>query len=82
VPVTLKKGETLRYDGGDAAVVYSKNWQVVATIPLRQADWVLPTGIQTVQFDCRFEQAEDNAAARLEFVLTGPEEVIRWEEKR
>lgn len=77
VPIALKKGESLRYDGGEAAVVYAKNWQVVSKVPLRQEDWVFPSGTQTVQFDCRFEQPDENAAAKLEFILTGPAERLK-----
>lgn len=77
IPVALKKGETLRYEGGKEAVVYSKNWDVISKIPLRHEDWVFPSGTQTLQFDCRFEYPEENAAAKVEFILVGPEERLR-----
>lgn len=77
VPVALKNGESLRYDGDEEAIIYTKNWQIVAKIPLSQADWVLPTGTQTIQFDCRFEQPEENAAAKLELILRGPAERLK-----
>jgi hypothetical protein len=77
VPITLKKGETLRYDGGAEAVVYSKNWQVTSKILLRQEDWMLPAGSHTLQFDCRFEHPGENASAKAEFILVGPTEQLR-----
>lgn len=77
IALTLRKGETLRYDGGTTATVYSQNWQVVSTIPMRPDDWTLAAGTSTsIQFDCRFGQPLEQAAAKLEFVLAGPEETI------
>ncbi|MBL7809316.1 MAG: hypothetical protein JNN28_15970 [Saprospiraceae bacterium] len=52
--VTLKKGYTLKYTGGQEARVYDAQWHLLETIPVLDGPLVLPAGSNTVLFDARF----------------------------
>lgn len=77
IPAALKKGQSLKYEGGGFVVVMDSSWQVIGAVPLNSEDFLVGGGDHTLQFDCRFTPGE-GAAAKLEIRLLGsPEPVAR-----
>jgi len=70
LPITLKKNETLKYEGGDKAIIYSSNWEKISTIDIDESEMKLKKGEHSVTFDCEFKGDED-AKAKIEIRLFG-----------
>ena len=65
----LKKGEVLRYEGGDKATVYSANWKKLRDVSIDLNGFSLKKGQHQLHFDCTFLAPEEGAAAKLEWRL-------------
>ena len=70
LPITLKKNETLKYEVGDKAILYSPNWEKISTIKIDESEMKLKKGEHSVTFDCEFKGDED-AKAKIEIRLFG-----------
>lgn len=66
LPITLKKGQILKYTGNYEAMLYDSNWQQLKKIKMNPADFKLSSGVNTLSVDCRFEKASKEAALKLE----------------
>jgi hypothetical protein len=75
LPISLKNGETIKYLGGNKAVVYNGSWQKIKSIPMEPALCSVSKGEHTVTFDCVFSAAE-KAQAKLELRVVGDAEKI------
>lgn len=71
IPVTLEKGQTLKFTTGSEAVVYDKNWQALKKIPMNMALLNCPAGQQELTLDARFEGSAESAKLKLEFIFYG-----------
>ncbi|MCL6267101.1 hypothetical protein [Flagellimonas myxillae] len=73
--VTLQPGQYLKYNGGKEAVLYSKTWNRIRSIPMDAGQWTINKGDNTLQVDCQFHGTEE-ASLKLELKTAGhPEEV-------
>jgi hypothetical protein len=75
LPVTLKKGETIKYSGGKQAIVYDRNWRTIKSIKMDPAQCSISKGDHTVTLDCDFSAA-DEAQAKLELRVVGDTEEV------
>ncbi len=55
-PITLKDGETIKYDGGEFAILYDENWQKLQE--LRVDPFSLTEGDHTLILDCLFPEGD------------------------
>jgi len=76
LPLTLKPDESLKYTGGDKAIIYNRTWQKIKEIPIKSADLKISKGDHTITFDCSFNNEKDNALAKFEVRITGNAEKI------
>lgn len=76
LPVTLEQGQTLKYTGGEAAVVYDRNWKRLRDIDVDPSGLLVSPGEHTVTFDCSFA-GNEASLAKLELRFEGPAEQIR-----
>jgi len=65
LPVTLQPGQTIKYSGGDTAVIYSKNWQKIKEIEIDVETFTISKGKHSLSFDCKFAESEE-ALVKLE----------------
>jgi hypothetical protein len=72
IPITLEKGQTLKYTEGTDAVLYDQRWQILRKIPINASLLQCAAGNQQVQVDCRFEGTSENPKVKLEFLFYGP----------
>jgi hypothetical protein len=72
IPITLEKGQTLKYTEGTDAVLYDQHWQILRKIPINASLLQCAAGNQQVQVDCRFEGTSENPKVKLEFLFYGP----------
>ncbi|MFC1782684.1 hypothetical protein ACFL02_03745 [Planctomycetota bacterium] len=66
LPAVLRKGQTIKYSGGNKAIVYDSNWQIVREFDINPSDFKVSKGENSVAFDCNFDKAEKEARVKLE----------------
>ncbi|MBN1560033.1 hypothetical protein JW998_07265, partial [candidate division KSB1 bacterium] len=76
LPISLKSGEKIKYNGGSEAILYSVNWQQMDTLALDPSLFGVSHGEHSLTFDCRFN-GEDESRAKLEIRLLGQAEKVR-----
>ncbi len=69
--VTIKAGQTFKYSGGNKGYLYDSNWQIIHEVNLDPADFKINPGENKVSIDCSFEQAEKDAAVKVELRTKG-----------
>ena len=74
-PLRLNMGETIKYIGGNNAIVYNKNWRRIKTIPINESACIVSAGEHSLRFDCKFEGAE-KPQAKLEVRIIGPAQKV------
>lgn len=75
-PITLEKGQTLKYTEGSEAVLYDNHWQIVRKIPVNTSLLHCTAGKQQVLVDARFEGTNEAPKLKLEFLFFGPAEKL------
>ncbi|MFC2097009.1 hypothetical protein ACFLSI_01615 [Bacteroidota bacterium] len=73
IPVRLKAEESIKYTGGDTAIIYSPSWQKIKEININPTDFKLAKGEHSLTFDCSFS---DNGIVKLEIRVSGTAEII------
>ncbi|MCP4727708.1 MAG: hypothetical protein GY863_21895 [bacterium] len=76
LPVLLKAGETVKYTGGNEAIIYSSNWRELRKVDIDPAVFTLSQGEHKITFDCTFTGGTE-PLAKLEIRITGPAERVR-----
>ncbi len=59
IPVKLKKGDAIRYDGGKEIQICDKNWRTIQTIAVDASKLEAPKGDISLIFSCKFASSED-----------------------
>ena len=77
LPVSMKSGENLTYDGGETASLFSKNWQKIKEVKLDQSALEISEGVHTINFDGSFSQEGTSALAKLEVRYYGPAQILK-----
>jgi hypothetical protein len=74
--IDLKKGETIKYQGGATALIYDENWQKTRVLRMDEAAWAISTGKHQLTFDCDFSNGTA-PLAKLELRLAGAAEPLK-----
>ncbi len=77
LPVTLKKGQILRYTGGDKGVVYDALWQKVSEFKADASDPVLDNNTHTLSLDCRFKKQGEAPHLKIEVRTVVKKETVK-----
>ena len=81
LPVTLKEGESIKYAGGNEAIIFSRTWQEKRRIPIDAALLQVAKGDHSLTFDCQFSEGKD-AVAKLEIRIVGEAEKLKSAKKK
>lgn len=76
LPITLQTGQTLKYSGGDRAIIYSKNWQQIKEIEIETNAFTMSKGKHSLTFNCKFEEGKD-VHVKLELRFMGTAEAVK-----
>jgi len=76
IPGGLRNGETIKYQGGPNAIVYSNNWEKIREIDMGQFNLELSKGKHRVQVDCSFTNVTESAKVKIEIRIIGNDENI------
>jgi hypothetical protein len=79
MPVALKKGQILKYIGGNQAKVYDANWQLVQTIVINPADFKVNPGENALSVDGQFGRVEETPQLKVEIRTFGAAEKVGLE---
>ena len=77
LPVSLAAGESIKYLGGETAVVYSTFLQKVKEIKINPEQFIIGNGSHTIVFDCRFSNKVKEPSAKFEVRIPGKAEEIK-----
>ena len=76
LPLTLLQGQTIKYTGGDKAIIYSKNWEKIDETEIDIDAFTLSQGKHSLSFDCKFAQSKE-ALVKLELRFIGKAEKVK-----
>jgi len=74
IPITLRNGESIKYNGGKTAIVYNENWQIIDELKIEPV--ILSSGDHSLTLDCSFVNGE-NVKLKLEVRVPGKKEMIK-----
>ncbi len=77
LPISLKAEESIKYTGGDKAIVYSNTWQKVKEIDINITALKVSKGEHSLTFDCLFVAEGKEPHAKLEVRIIGSAEEIK-----
>ena len=75
LPIRLNEGDSIVYEGGPEAVVYSNTWQILDTIEIAEASATIASGPNSVSFDPAMNSTEAGTL-RIEIRLKGESESV------
>jgi hypothetical protein len=75
IPVRLKSGQIIKYDGGNKATVYNKNWRKLKEFSIEPSALTISKGSHSLTFDCSFGKGE-KSYVKLEVRIPEPAEKI------
>ena len=76
LPITLKTGQTVKYTGGDKALVYNENWKKIRNITIDESLLIIGPAVHTLTFDCQFSGNGNKPQAKLELRIIGDKEAV------
>ncbi len=75
LPIHLRDGEVLVYEGGEEAVVYSPQWSILGTIPMDGATLIVGPGGHSLMLDATM-RGGDEGHLKVEIRLWGEAEFV------
>lgn len=69
-------GITIKYTGGDKAIIYSKNWKKIDEIEIDSDAVTLSQGKHLLSFDCKFADSKE-VHVKLEIRFIGKAETVK-----
>jgi hypothetical protein len=76
LPLTIEKGQTLKYTDGAEAILYDAHWQLLKQIPINPSMLQCEPGKIKLQFDCRFTGSNEDSKVKLEILFNGKTEKL------
>lgn len=77
VPVSLKTGESVRYSGGENAVVLDSNLREIKKIQVEVSKLQIRKGNHSIVFDCKFSEKGKEPVAKFEVRISGKAEKLK-----
>lgn len=66
LPVSLKNGQSLKYDTENGAILYDKNWQRISSLALDKSLFEVSDGTHSITFDAAFLNTGKEPVAKFE----------------
>jgi len=76
LPITLKKGQSIRIQEGGRVLILDDNLRVINTLNIESSSLLLKRGDQLLSVDCSFENAGENPTLKVETRIMGEAELI------
>ncbi len=76
LPIRIKAGQYLKYDGGDKVVLYDNSWNAISSVSVDPAKFTLSKGSHKLKVDCTFSGSEQ-ASLKLEMKTAGKPEKVK-----
>ncbi len=80
LPVVLKEGQILKYEGGETAALYDSNWGLLGLLEIDAADFKVAAGEHTLGLDCNFMRVDKEGHLKVEVRMDVREEAVNWKE--
>jgi len=66
LPVSLKNGQSLKYDSESGAILYDENWQIIRPVVLDKSLFEIANGTHNITFDASFSNSAKEPMAKFE----------------
>lgn len=76
LPIVLRKGQIIKYTGGNKAKVYDSNWQLLKEFDINPANFKVSKGENSVSLDCNFDKEDAESNIKLEIRTYGKGEKV------
>jgi len=76
IPVTIKKGQILKYVDGNKMLLYDSNWQIISKFDIEPSDLKINKGENVLTIDCNFERADKEANIKVEIRTLGKDQKV------
>ena len=78
LPVSIKAGETIKFQRDKRAFVYDKNWQIINEFELDQEMFKISNGNHQIHFDCKFANINKEGLVKIELrTFAKAEEIVK-----
>ena len=77
IPISLAAGESVKYSGGEKAIVLNQNLQKIKEIPIDVSKLQIGKGNHSIVFDCVFSEKGKEPAAKFEVRISGKAEGLK-----
>ena len=71
LPVTIQKGQILKFTDGDNLILYDANWQIINEFDMEYPDFKVSKGENSITLDCNFDKADEEANVKMEIRTFG-----------
>ncbi len=75
IDVAMQPEEVLKYNGGDQAILYDKNWHIIRHINMDPTKWMISEGNHVIQFSCDFNGHKESSL-KIELRMKNAGEVV------
>lgn len=76
LPISIESGQTLKYNGGITAILYSESWQKISEVSIDQSVFSINDGSHNINLDCSFSKEGKEPLAKLEVRIYGSAESV------
>lgn len=77
IPGSLSAGESVKYSGGEKAMVLNSNLQIIKEIQVDVSKLQIGKGNNSIVFDCKFAEKGKEPAAKFEVRISGKAEELK-----
>ena len=82
LPVKLKKGQYIKYTGGNQVYVYDKTWHQINTFEVDSSEFTVSNGDHSLTFDCDFQNPGEAPLLKVEVRTFGQSEKLILENEQ
>lgn len=81
LPVEIKPGENLKYEGGEMASLFSENWHLIKVIPVDKNTFEIGSGENQFSVDCSFPDNQ-KGTLKLEIKTAGRPDYVTSKDRK
>lgn len=71
IPISLRKGENIKYEGGNSILHLDNNWDLIKSIPVESSALFVDKGDVNISFACTFTSSDTEKVVNAEFKTIG-----------
>jgi hypothetical protein len=77
LPITLKKGQIIKYTGGNKAIIYESNWKQIDVLSIDPSSFKISKGENAIFLDAQFSKKGGESKVKLEVRMIEKVEMVK-----